>query len=68
MVDEVQKYNLQLREQNEELNKKYEKEKAKVFQLNFELEKRKRPIVNNIKRMSAISKNNKTPIRKVIKA
>ena len=38
MVDEVQKINISLRQQNDELTQKYEKERAKVFELNFELE------------------------------
>lgn len=40
MVDEVQKINISLRQQNDELTQKYEKERAKVFELNFELERK----------------------------
>lgn len=48
MADEVQKYNIQLREQNKELSEKYEKERAKVFQLNFELERSRTEKVKKI--------------------
>lgn len=48
MADEVTKINLTLREQNKELSEKYEKERAKVFQLNFELEKRNKPKINKL--------------------
>jgi hypothetical protein len=41
MADQVQKINIQLREENKEISEMYEKEKAKVFQLTFDLERRK---------------------------
>ena len=41
MADEVQKINIKLREENKEISDLYEKEKAKVFQLNFEMEHKK---------------------------
>jgi hypothetical protein len=52
MADEVQKYNIKLREENKEIREKYEKERAKVFQLNMELEKRNNPKVNKINKLS----------------
>ena len=42
MINEVLKSNLQLREANKELANKYEKERAKVYHLNFEMERHKR--------------------------
>ena len=40
MINEVLKSNLELREDNQVLNDKYEKERAKVYQLNFEIERK----------------------------
>ena len=40
------RFNISLRQQNDELTQKYEKERAKVFELNFELEHKKTANIN----------------------
>jgi len=55
MADEVQQINIKLRDENNQLRENYEKERAKVYQLNFEIE-RKQP-----KKVKKVSKKMSKP-------
>lgn len=57
MINEVLKSNIELREANKDLADKYEKERAKVYQLNFEMEKKKR---TELAKNKTVVKLNKT--------
>ena len=59
MINEGLKSNLELREVNKNISDKYEKERAKVYQLNFELERKKRSQVAKPKLVTKIAKSGK---------